>query len=797
MANPNINTITDIFLPDGYGAFGFGEGGFGGNSELLNPQWNTNSGVYGIDAVNGLTYVEATSPPSYVGAAMYNIEYTSFFAKIEPITTGNGTVQTALIIKHDAHNYVEMSLGPNNVFHAYVSNDLNIVSCSPAMPAYDPTAHAYWRIRNLDKVTFHFDVSPDGVNWTELGSAPYTWDASAVVVTIFAGFTGVESPGQRAYISDVNLPGNTLQLSSSGGSTASAGGMATLTSPNSLSGRANGSAVTRGSFKAVLALPQGGITDLAFIDNARDIDPMMQTSWNGFATAGVFGSNPVQWVRASYPWSAPVAYRDGSYWQQAAYAVPRFRVSMAPNSNPTLMTDAQIEETAGMNNRLSENSSIYTNSAPYGPSTTFGTSYVNRTTEQTYTGHYSVKIVSTNTPTAFVGGDLGYFPMPEMSSLIPVRRDQASNAAESSYGTVYLSTQRAGTKWQAGFIYYDANFNIVTAESSYNTSVGKSYVTHPGGGIWQASSRFYTPASPSIAYVAVVPIIVNNGSVVETVYMSNNSIISGQLRSTEVASAYTDPKSLNINVKADRVNYCLNSGFNTGPAQWATDNRNTTGGTSTLNYDPNIGRSSVGSIRLDVTTPFTGNSTSQIGVSTRSHLVSTGSGRFPVVSGLKKGHTYTISMWVNQGTNCPNVYMNFVDNNSLGPTDVDLNSTRALYPDRVEGNWTRLQTTYTLPPTSTEDFAFYVYVKWPDITNTSFSFWIDDILVEETTTYNGYFDGGFASTDYQWESGGTANMARSYYYKDYGNKRNHLQTALNSVMPIGESFNLLFSQPIT
>lgn len=798
MANPNINTLTDVFLPDGFGAFGFGDGGYGGSSELLNPQWNTNSGTYGVDVTNNLAYVEATSPPSYVGAAMYNMEYTSFFAKIQPITSGNGTIQTALIIKQDAHNYVEMSLGPDGVFHGYVSNDLNITLCAPGMPAYDPIAHAYWRIRNTDKTVFHFDTSPDGVTWTELGSVPYTWDASAVVVTIFAGFTGVEAPGQRAYISYVNLPGNTLQLSSTGGSTASADGLATLTSPNSLSGSASGSANTQGSTKVVLALPQGGITDLAWTDNAQTIDPMMLTSWNSFATANMFSSNPITWTRGVYPWTAPVAYRDGSYWPQASYAMTRFRVSAVPNSNPTYMTCAQLEEGKGLDNLLTENASIYTNSAPYGPSTTFGTSSVVIATNPVYTGYHSVAITSANTPVTLANGDKGYFPVPEMGGLFKLRKDSLGSP-EGTFGTVYLSTQRANTKWCAGFIYYDSNFNIVSTDSTYGYVGDLKYQTHPGNGVWQASTLYHAPAAPGITYVAVVPIVVNNSSVVETVYMGSNTLTTG-VPYSEPASNYSDPRTTTINVKADRVNYVVNSGFNTSSAQWAVDNRGTSGtSTNVLNYDSAVGRSSVGSIRMDTPTlsGFTGGSTAQVGLSTRGHLISSGSGRFPVVSGLKKGHTYTISMWVLRSANCPNIYMNFADSNGLGPADIDINSTTALYPDRVGGNWIRLQTTYTLPQKSTEDFAFYVYAKWPDIINTPFSFWIDDILVEETTTYNGYFDGGFASTDYQWESGGTANLCRSYYYKGYGDKLNHLQTALNTVMPIGETFTLLFAQSIT
>ncbi|MFS6760694.1 hypothetical protein WHJ69_14565, partial [Staphylococcus aureus] len=93
------------------------------------------------------------------------------------------------------------------------------------MPAYNSTTHAYWRIRNIDRTNMFFDTSPDGVTWTSRGFAPYAWDASSVTVSIFAGFTGIENPGNFAHISNVNLAGANLTLSGSASGSGAAGGL--------------------------------------------------------------------------------------------------------------------------------------------------------------------------------------------------------------------------------------------------------------------------------------------------------------------------------------------------------------------------------------------------------------------------------------------------------------------------------------------------------------------------------------------------------------------------------------------
>lgn len=799
MANPNINTLTDIFLPDGFGAFGYGDGGYGGNSDLLNPQWNTNSGNFGIDPVTGLAYVEATSTPSYVGASLYTIEYSSFFAKIIPALTGGGSVQTALVIKADAYNYVEMSVGPDGQFKAYVTNNKNVTLASPALPVYDPTAHAYWRIRNDNRLTFRFDTSSDGFTWTERGSAPYTWDASAVVVTIFAGFTGLDSPGNTALISHINLPGNTLQLSGLASATASANGQATLSDPNALSGRANAAASIRASFGTTSAIPEGGLTDFSFVPaNIQAIDPIITTSWNGSSIVSFAGSSPVvrsNWANGSFPNTVPMPYRDGSYFQPAAYADIQYNVDFVPDASPTLFTNAQVEETAGLNNRLSINASIYSDSCCYSPGTAI--TEIIRSTDRALTGQYSGRIISNANVGTLGDGSHGYWILPQFSALTIIKND-GFGTQENLFGSIYLSTARASTSWFASFVFYDADYNILS-ESTYLQATITNKNTHPGGNVWQPGNVYETAVPSNAIYVALVPVIITTGGFTgETVYTSNHSITGASLFLTEIATDYINPRTANVNIKADRVNYAVNGGFNNDTALWAQTNVGTSGSPNpvTMTWDGTVGYQSVGSMKVSVASPsgtFTGTSNATLGTSNNSKITG---GTYPIVQGLKPGHTYIVSSWIRQGPGCPDVYMNFYDGNFLGVSNISVNTTEASNPENIDGNWTRIQTTYTVPPTGLQDYNFYFFTKFSDISHAPYSFWVDSILVEESDMFNGFFDGGFASVDYMWESNGIPNLSRSYYYKDYANKKADLINSIRSVLPIGEYYNLEFALPI-
>lgn len=800
MANPKISTLTDVFLNDGFGFFGFGDGGFGGSYDLLNPQWNTNSGSYGFDPIQQMSYVEATNTPSYVGASLYDLTENSFFAKITPAASGSGSVQTGLLIRFDRTNYVEISVGPNGQFNAYVSNNTAITTTP--MPTYDPVAHAYWRIRNEDPSNIFFDTSPDGSNWTEQGFVGFDWDITSVTVSLFAGFTGIENPFNLAYISNVNQPATNLQLKGSVSAGASISGSYIITDPNALSGSVNAAAGLRGKFTATLGIPEGGMTDFAYTFNTQTVDPIMINQWtpNNFLNFTGIGTplTTASWQREFNAFQIPMPYRDGSYFQPAAYVDTQYNVGFAPDSTPNLLTGVQMEQTSGLDNRLPLDASIFLNGCAFSGSSCS----ITRSTVHPLNGQYSGQMISTNSPGTIGDGNKAYWLIPQRKAMVTVR-DDGLGTKESFFGSVYFSTTRASTIWFASMVYYDVNWNIISGATSGTTYTHTSITnknTHPGGGVWQKGNVYDNNVPANAVYASVVPVIQNPSNLVETTYVSNLSVTTASLGFTETPSTYAHPRNANINVKADRVNYVLNSGFNAGSTYWFQGNVGITGtpNAATMTWDNTVGYQSAGSLRLDVVPPsgtYTGSPGSKIGVATQANF--NGGSRQPVIQGLKVGHTYTLTAWIKQGPNCPDVLMDFRDSNSLGLAGVSINSTKITNPENTDGYWTRFQVTYTVPPTGLSEYFLFFYVTFGTINQAPFSFWVDSIMLEEAVDYQGYFDGGYASADYKWESGGAANLSRSYYYKDYNNKFLRLNSALPNVLPVGESYNLLFAQPIT
>lgn len=801
MANPKISTLTNVFLNAGFGFFGFGDGGFGGADNLLNPQWNTNSGSFGFDSIQQLTYVEATNSPSYIGASLYDLTQDSFFAKITPAAAGSGSVQTGLLIRADRTNYVEISVGPNGQFNAYVSNNTQITTTQ--MPVYNSVAHAYWRIRNEDPVNIFFDTSPDGSTWTEQGFVGFNWDITAVTVSLFVGFTGIESPDNFAYISHVNQPDTTLELSGSASASASITGSYIITDPNALSGSVHASANLTGRFTATLGIPEGGLTDFSYNVIPQAVDPAMINLWTPGNTLNFTGiGTPLttaSWQREFNAFQIPMPYRDGSYFQPAAYVDTQYNVAFAPNATSNLMTNAQIEHTTGLDNLLPLDAIIYLNGCAYSGSSCS----IIRSAEHSLNGQYAGKIVSSSSPGTIGDGNLAYWLIAQRRALIPVR-DDGLGVKESFFGSVYFSTTRASTIWFASMVYYDVNWNIIsgaTSGSTYTHTSINNKNTHPGGGVWQVGVVYDDNVPANAVYAAVVPVVQNPSSLVETTYVSNHSITTASLGFTELPSTYAHPRAANVNIKADRVNYVLNSGFNAGSTYWFQGNVGISGSpnAATMAWDGSTGYQSAGSLRLDVVPPtgtYTGSANSKIGLATQANF--NGSSRQPVIQGLKIGHTYTLTAWVKQGPNCPDVLMDFRDSNSLGLAGVSVNSTKITNPENIDGFWTRIQVTYTVPPTGLSEYFLFFYIRFGTINQAPFSFWIDSIMLEETTAaYAGYFDGGFANADYKWESGGAANLSRSYYYKDYVNKFLRLNTAIKTVLPVGEDYKLLFAQPIT
>jgi hypothetical protein len=77
---------------------------------------------------------------------------------------------------------------------------------------------------------------------------------------------------------------------------------------------------------------------------------------------------------------------------------------------------------------------------------------------------------------------------------------------------------------------------------------------------------------------------------------------------------------------------------------------------------------------------------------------------------------------------------------------------------------------------------------------------VDAVMVEPTDLANvgTYFDGGFGSPDYMWETGGTAGLARSYYYMRHNAAAASIPVVVSDATPLGLSAATpLFATPPT
>jgi hypothetical protein len=65
-------------------------------------------------------------------------------------------------------------------------------------------------------------------------------------------------------------------------------------------------------------------------------------------------------------------------------------------------------------------------------------------------------------------------------------------------------------------------------------------------------------------------------------------------------------------------------------------------------------------------------------------------------------------------------------------------------------------------------------------------FWVDGVLIEEGAAVRDYFDGSMGA-DYLWETGGTTNLTRSYYYENRVERSYLIRTLLDENTPLGIS----------
>lgn len=208
-------------------------------------------------------------------------------------------------------------------------------------------------------------------------------------------------------------------------------------------------------------------------------------------------------------------------------------------------------------------------------------------------------------------------------------------------------------------------------------------------------------------------------------------------------SAFDTARAIHTIVKPTRLNFCPNPSFEVSTASWAA------GPNTTLTRDTTVSFGSIG--EWDGIVFSAGTASGKASVSTDI------GGMIVTVPDLIKGDTYIMSAYVKPGSGVRDIFItgsgaqsNSVNTSVNGLSDL---STMEWYRPFVIFTATASTVTMYIAATPGSDVAY------------PFTFNVDAVLIETGEILGTYFDGGFETPEYGWETGGTANLTRSYYYQ--------------------------------
>lgn len=238
-----------------------------------------------------------------------------------------------------------------------------------------------------------------------------------------------------------------------------------------------------------------------------------------------------------------------------------------------------------------------------------------------------------------------------------------------------------------------------------------------------------------------------------------------QMERGAAPTAYDYPRTLKISVKPDRANLLANPSFEVDTTHW-------TPAASGATVSRDTGQHWIGAASL--------------------HYVAAGA----LNEGVEydradignPGQPYIFSIYVRNDQAAPVTATPYIVWRSLSPIASGIGA-----PDVVvhgqpvavsNAGWTRLSLVSIAPNTpSAQAYAAKVGVGWfttapPAASN----WWLDAALFEKGDQLLPYFDGANSpngvAADAMWETGGTAHLSRSYYYRQYAAKRTRLNQML-------------------
>ncbi|MGD6750327.1 hypothetical protein [Streptomyces sp. BH105] len=525
---------------------------------------------------------------------------------------------------------------------------------------------------------------------------------------------------------------------------------------------------TSGGIAAITALqPAGGFADLG-ISVAPSTDPAM-TFVVGTDRPATLDAT---WQRMSLTATAPIDYNRGAagtLWNGAAYASVGLRYESLPAGSTVAFDRVQFAQ-APAGNLLDRAAAFHDDHMCY---ESYNGTLATRTQERAMVGDFSAKSTLVYVPSGSTGWSLDA----HTDALAPLKAGSGRITARVSVST------DVSRRWRVWVRCYDANYALVydgLATATDNTSQPK--------GIW--STAQVTVTAPSTArYATVVPFVYFDSTSPKAgwYFYSDAHYISYESRDAAYrVPAWRAPRNINIRVKPERVNLLNNPGFNSGVGRWGY--YPVSGVTSTYGWDPVTGRTKPGSMKYQCPPGGTPNVVAGFG---------TIGGFNPSGKGgdlLRTGVPHTISAWVKVPAGYPAVSAAAWD--PVAATyafGLDTDWVKANRPDLVEGDWVRVYYTWTPPVTSTRQIYAGVMVPKEKYLASSngLSFWVDDVLVEETSELRDYFDGSDPSADYLWQ--GDADSSKSLSFPGRTRNAKRIAEILQDNVPWGTTFNLDFS----
>lgn len=401
---------------------------------------------------------------------------------------------------------------------------------------------------------------------------------------------------------------------------------------------------------------------------------------------------------------------------------------------------------------------------------------------------------------------------------------------------ISAATEAAGQTFQCAILRYDANYNLI------GTQATGTAVTTAGDFKWQQASAQLLMEDNAV-WAAVVPRITSGGASRVVFYADEHRIwipstLATKKNSASPARAWQPPRQLTLKLRATRVNYVRNPGFQNSVSGWSQ----VKDPSLTATFTQVVGGGIEGNC-AQFEMPTAPSATLINGASPRTGIT-TVTGQNALVSRLRPSTVYTASLYVKpvlcpvpltiwahngdqlvRGTSSPlfdpwqnQVWFRLAVTFKTSPTfggsgmisvgyaaDDVASVYQAVMPDSSEAVWTLLDldpagyadwsqtATYEVGNRVVYNGALYqARVKHGPFANVGpLTFQLDQHLLEEADKVAPYFDGNNPSGDYMWE--GAPGDSRSHYYRGKRVNQYRLDQIIQRQLGVGASYRIVYA----